>query len=86
MELNGEQVMIMIQKNIWQYVLEVWALHNQHLYHNANQLNLPDYCQAATTLYKQHDQLPPATQEALFWLPLDMILELPAPQLEQWVI
>jgi len=46
MELSGEQVLIMIQKTIWQYVLDMWALCNQHLHHHANQLNLPDYHQA----------------------------------------
>jgi len=66
--------------------LDMWALRNQHLHQNTAQLNLPDYHQAAMTLYEQNDRLPRAAQDALFWQPLEHILNLPAPQLEQWVI
>jgi len=86
MKQNGEQVMIMILKLIWQFILDTWKLRNRHLHHHTNQLNLPDYWQAATTLYEQWDQLPQAAQEALYWQPLETILELLAPKLEQWVI
>jgi len=63
---TGEQIMIQMTTAIWQYVLEVWKTCNQHLYNNAAALNLRDYCQAATSLYEQHNQLPPAAQEALY--------------------
>jgi len=66
LDKTGEQVMTMIQKMIWQYVLDTWALQNQPLHCQVNQLNLPDYCQAATTMYKQCKQLPLAAQEALY--------------------
>jgi len=71
---------------IWQYILDLWALRNQHLHQNAAQLNIPNYQQAAMTLYEQRHQLPRAAQDALFRRPLDQILALPAPQLEQWVV
>jgi len=53
---------------------------------NTAQLNIPNYRQAATTLYEQKNRLPRAAQDALFRQPLEQILDLPAPQLEQWVI
>jgi len=83
---SGEQVMIMIQKHIWQFILDMWKIRNQHLHHNAPQLDLPNYRQAAITLYERKSQLPPAAQDALYRQPLETILELPAPQLEQWVV
>jgi len=43
----GDQIMTMILKLIWQYVLETWKLRNNHLHRCATQLNLPDYQQAA---------------------------------------
>jgi len=76
----------MIQRLIWKYVLDTWTLRNQHLHCHANQLNLPDYHQAATALYEQCDQLPPAAQDALYQLTLAETLDLPAPCLEQWVV
>jgi len=83
---TGEQVLVLMVKKIWQYFLDTWALRNQHLHQNTGQLNLPDYRQAATTLYEQKDRLPQAAQDALSLQPLDCILNLPAPQLQQWVI
>jgi len=49
LKYNGEQVMTAFQKIIWQYVLDTWTLRNQHLHHNATQLHLPDFRQAART-------------------------------------
>jgi len=49
----GDQVLIQYQKQIWAYILELWVIHNQHLHQNADQLNLPNYHQAATALYEQ---------------------------------
>ncbi len=83
---NGEQILTRILKLIWQYILDTWTLRNQHLHQNADQLNTPNYRQAATTLYEQKERLPKAAQDALFRKPLDYILNLPAPQLEQWVV
>jgi len=83
---TGEQVLTWILKMIWQYILDTWSLRNQHLHQNTAQLNIPNYQQAATTLYEQKNQLPRAAQDALFRQPLEQILDLPAPQLEQWVI
>jgi len=83
---NGDQVMTALLKIIWQYVLDTWAIWNHHLHHNATQLNLPDFKQAAQTLYKQCNQLTPNAQEALYRQPLEQILELPAPCLEHWVV
>jgi len=83
---TGMQIMITIQKWIWKYFLDTWAIRNQHLHQNAVWLDLPNYQQAAATLYKQRDRLPPAAQDALYRQPLETILDLPAPRLEQWVI
>jgi len=51
-----------IQTTIWQHVLAIWKVRNEHLHHNADQLDLPNYCQAATMLYDQKHLLPPAAQ------------------------
>ena len=77
--------MVLIQRRIWKYILDTWVLRNQHLHHQVANLNLPDYRQAAITLYEQKAQLPPAAQDALYRHPLEVILALPAPRLEQWV-
>jgi len=66
--------------------LVILKLQNQHLHQHASQLNLPNYHQAAASLYEQRVQLPQAAQEALYHQPLEIILDLPAPQLEQWVM
>jgi len=58
---------------------------DQHLHQNHDQLNLPNYQQGVATLYEQRHQLPPAAQEALFWQPLETLMEQPAPQLQKWV-
>jgi len=84
---TGKQVMILLQCIIWQYILDTWTLRNQHLHHTANQmLNLLDFHQAARILYEQRDWLHPDAQAALYQQPLEQILELPAPCLEQWVV
>jgi len=62
----GEQVMVKIVKTIWTYVLDTWKLRNQHLHKVANQLNLLNYKQGATTLYKLCYKLPPDAQAALY--------------------
>ncbi len=75
----GDQVMIRLQRFIWQYILDTWALRNQHLHHQAQAMNVPDFQQAARNLYKQRDRLNPTAQEALYRQPLEQVLELPAP-------
>jgi len=82
---SGTQVMISMIRLVWAYVLEVWKTRNQHLHNSANLLNLPDYRQAASTLYELRHQLPLDAQIALYQKPLEQILELPAPQLQCWV-
>jgi len=86
LQQTGEQVLIMIQKLIRQFILDTWKTRNQHLHQTALQLDLPNYCQAAISLYEQHGQLSQAAQDALYHYPLETILDLPAPQLEQWVV
>jgi len=82
--ISGTQVLIQLQKIIWSYILNTWQLHNNHLHLNAAHLNLPNYRQTAISLYKQHHQLPPAAQEALYQKPVEELLDLPAPQLQSW--
>jgi len=82
---SGTQVMISMICLVWAYILDVWKTRNQHLHNSANLLNLPDYRQAASTLYELRHQLLPAAQNALYQQPLEQILELPAPRLQRWV-
>jgi len=42
------------------------------------------YQQAVRSLYKQRNQLPPEAQTALYCQPLETVLELPTPQLQNW--
>jgi len=85
LDRTGEQVLVMMQKQIWKYVLATWSIRNQHLHHQAATLSLPDYRQAAISLYEQQHRLPPAAQEALYRQPLEVTLALPPARLEQWV-
>jgi len=82
--MNGTQVMAAIQTIVWQYVLAIWKLRNEHLHHHADQMDLPNYRHAVTTLYEQHHLLTPAAQQALYRQPLATMLELPAPRLQTW--
>ncbi len=82
--MNGTQVMATIQTAVWQYVLAIWKARNEHLHRNTDQLNLPNYRQAVTTLYDQRHLLPPAAQQALYQQPLTTVLELPTPRLQTW--
>ena len=82
---SGTQVMISVIRLVWTYVLDVWKTRNQQLHNSASQLNLPNYRQAAITLYELRQQLPPDAQLALYRQPLEQTLELPAPRLQQWV-
>jgi len=84
LQLTGEQVMTHLSKIIWKFILETWKTRNNHLHQNAGDLNLPNYRQAAINLYDQRHLIPPDAQEALYRLPLEKILEQPAPRLQQW--
>jgi len=53
----GGQVMVKFIQTIWAYVLDTWNLCNTHLHPNTAQLDLPNYQQAAETLYELHHQL-----------------------------
>jgi len=50
---TGEQIMIKITVTIWKYILEIWKVRNQHLHQAAEHLSLPNYRQAAQSLYEQ---------------------------------
>jgi len=82
---TGTQVMISMIRLMWIYILDAWKTRNQHLHSSANQLNLPNYRQAAITLYELRHQLSPTAQTALYQQPLEQLLEQPAPRLQRWV-
>jgi len=50
---TGDQIMIILTKVIWTYILDTWKLRNTHLHNTKDQLDLPNYKQAVETLYKQ---------------------------------
>jgi len=83
--VTGEQTLIQITTAIWTHILTVWKVCNHHLHHMAENLSLPNYRQAAQSLYEQRHQLPPSDQEALFRQPIDTVLNLPRPRLQCWV-
>jgi len=66
LKLTGKQVMTQLTKVIWTFVLDMWKTRNNHLHQNADQLNLPNYQQAAIHLYEQQHLLLPAAQAALY--------------------
>jgi len=84
--MNGEQVMTQLTHIIWTFILDTWKVRNAHLHQNAAQLNLPNYWQAIINLYKQHQQIPPDAQTALYHQPLEVLLEQLAPWLQTWAI
>jgi len=73
----GTQIMTMIINTIWKYILEIWKIRNEHLHHAAGQLDLPNYKQAAMTLYNLRQCLPTEAQDALYCKSLESILDLP---------
>jgi len=83
--IAGEQIMTTIIKAIWSYFLDLWKIRNTTLHNTAAQLDLPNYRQAAETLYEQRHKLFPEAQAALYCQPLNEVLEQPAPKLQQWV-
>jgi len=85
LKTTGEIIITTIIKHLWNYLLQVWHLRNEHLHKNAAQLNLPDYKQAAQTLYEQKHLLSPRAQAHLFKQPLEHTLNLTPHRLQQWV-
>jgi len=79
MSLMGSQIMVKIQQNIWNNILVTWKTRNEHLHRNGNNLDLPNYLQAATTHYSSITNSP-AAQVALYCRPLQSLLDLPHPQ------
>jgi len=57
---------------------------NAHLHQHAPQMDLPNYQQAVISLYEQQHQLPPEVQTVLYCQPLENVLELPTPWLQNW--
>jgi len=49
---SGTQIIVYLTQAVWQYILKVWSLRNQHLHQDAGMLSLPDYCQAVITAYE----------------------------------
>ncbi len=82
---TGEQIMTKMMIAIWKYNLDIWKVRNHHLHHMAADISIPNYHQAAQSLYEQRHQLPPTAQEALFRQPIDNVLNLPGPRLQSWV-
>jgi len=82
---TGKQVLISMTLLLWTYVLETWKLWNQHLHHQAETIDLPNFWQAVITLYEQWHQLPPPAQAALYTQPLETVLEYTGPCLQKWV-
>jgi len=83
---TGACIILHIVKTIWNYFLAIWKVHNTHLHQTASTLDQPNYKQAAETLYAQRHKLSLRAQEALYKKPLQDILELSPPRLQQWVI
>jgi len=82
---NGERLTTMIIKMIWTYILDTCKLRNAHLHNTVAQLDLPNYKQAVTTIYKQQHQLSTTAQAALYHQPIEVTLDQPAPKMQQWV-
>jgi len=84
-QASDTQIMTNFTQNVWNYVLDTWKLHNQHLHHDAGQLSTPNYQQTIQTMYKLQHQLPLAAQEAIFNRPLEQILDQPPETLCTWL-
>jgi len=56
--ISGEQILIKLTTAIWKYTLEIWRARNHHLHQAATNISLPNYRQAAQSLYEQRYQLP----------------------------
>jgi len=83
--LSGCQIMVQMIRSIWDYILSMWQIHNQHLYQDNDAMNCPDYQQAVRTMYEMGTQLPPATREAVFKRPLQEMLDQPPAVLRKWL-
>jgi len=58
LDRSGEQVLVLMQKQIWKYVLATWSKRNQHLHNQAANLNLPDYQQARSAFTNSNTDYP----------------------------
>jgi len=83
---TGERIITTLIKHLWDHFLKLWKIRNAHLHHKADQLDLPNYQQAAQTLYKQKHLLSPMAQDTLFKQLLDQVLNLPPLKLQTWVV
>jgi len=79
-------MVVLAIKHIWQYILDLWKLQNQHLHNDAGHSSLPDYRLAVQTMFEQRHQIPPTAQEAIFNRPIDQILALPPAAIREWII
>jgi len=61
---SGKQILIMLIKVLWHYILDIWTICHAHLHKLADTLDAPNYKQAATTLmnfisnYPQKHKMP----------------------------
>ena len=83
--LSGQKIATILTQTIWQHILATWILRNQHLHDNQGQLSLPDYRQAVQTMYETRNQLPPATQQAIFSRPIEQLLDQTPAYLRNWI-
>jgi len=51
--ITGEHILIKMTTAIWMYILAIWKVRNHHLHNMATNLSLPNYRQAAQSLYEQ---------------------------------
>jgi len=82
---SGRQIMVMMLRIVWEYILSIWRLRNTHLHQDNDNMNLPDYQQAVRTMYETGYQLPPMIREAVFTKPLQEMLNQPPTILGKWL-
>jgi len=85
LHLPGRAVILPMLKAVWNYILDLWKIQNQHLHNNGGKMSQPNYQQAVRTMYEQKSQLPIAIQEALFHRPLDQMLDQTPAFLRTWI-
>jgi len=65
--LAGRQIITILIQAIWKYVIATWTQRNTHLHNDNGTMSLPDYRNVVQAMYEQRHQLPPETQEAIFY-------------------
>jgi len=83
---SGMQIMAKFLQTVWSYILATWSIRKWHLHNDAGDLSIPNYQQVVWTLYERKDQLTPDEQDALFWQPLQEMLELPPAIPSPWIV